>query len=87
MQLSEEAQDVFFISHMVQMKDAPLFGYQVLEVILYIPHGSDERRSAYACKAHNQSFISHMVQMKVDIEMPQVFFHPRLYIPHGSDES
>jgi len=55
---------VYFISHMVQMKEVTISGATQPEYNLYIPHGSDE--SWVIGSYHNifRVFISHMVQMK-----------------------
>ena len=55
-------------------------------VLLYIPHGSDERCLWVPWRAPKLRFISHMVQMKANILPPSRHLY-RLYIPHGSDES
>jgi len=36
------------------------------EKVLYIPHGSDERKIGVSLAASIKNFISHMVQMKVE---------------------
>ena len=58
-----------FISHMVQMKETFLLTYWPVCHILYIPHGSDERRDDVKRSVKLQNFISHMVQMKVVIRL------------------
>jgi len=42
----DEARDLIlsFISHMVQMKALPTLSHEHLFSLLYIPHGSDERK-------------------------------------------
>jgi len=49
--------------------------------ILYIPHGSDERREAVALTLVFQFFISHMVQMKGSI-LPVSILGTKGFISH-----
>ena len=69
---------------MVQMKAAHAY-CRTETCKLYIPHGSDERRTDRDCQYDHASFISHMVQMK-DECMECFAAYVELYIPHGSDE-
>ena len=76
---------IFFISHMVQMKAFLRAWLFLLLLLLYIPHGSDERIDSNIESVKQAFFISHMVQMKVREKCPKPLADC-LYIPHGSDE-
>ena len=54
--------------------------------LLYIPHGSDERKSRYYTVSAKNALYPTWFRWKLG-ENKKEKFHIKLYIPHGSDES